>query len=367
MQTHCMLGSIVALLLSVQATAQREPRHLASPAIRTHSQTSKLDFFDSNLYRKTLEQLASAIQQRTGVSEQNPSNSYRLAASKPHCDEGSAVAIDTYADGRTYPGGATQMGFGANLAKTMQRMSELANGPTGAASLSNYSGARQKLALGAGLVQSVIAAAIHIVPPLVPPPAWTNQPLPCVPMVTGHNCFGAVMYPITLADFMMADVTDSMMDGYIASFPNTFASKVGKANDAVYKGCFASYMSLHCSSIFPRCTTGLDQDGVLPVASRAPPCLHLCIMPLVMCPGFWVGDVMGPCQMVAVPPVCTQAFFWNLWRLPPQYVSLDEANPFPVDCPTKGNATDAESLEDLHLYDAPELGSSPILSGTKKL
>ena len=77
------------------------------------------------------------------------------------------------------------MGFGANLAKTMERMSELAMGPAGAALISNFSGTRQKLALGAGLVQSVIAAAVHIVPPLVPPPAWTNQPLPCVPMVSG--------------------------------------------------------------------------------------------------------------------------------------------------------------------------------------
>merc|ERR1712194_552752 len=112
---------------------------------------------------------------------------------------------------------------------------------------------------------------------------------------------------------------------------------------------------------FPRCTSPFSQDGAVPAQSRAPPCLHLCILPLVMCPGFWVGDVMGPCQMVAVPPQCTQAFFWNLWRLPPQYVSMDEANPFPMDCPTEVNTTDAESLKDLELYDVPELESSPIL------
>ena len=35
-------------------------------------------------------------------------------------------------------------------------------------------------------------------------------------------------YPITLADFLIADVTDSMLDGYIGGFPNTYASKVGK-------------------------------------------------------------------------------------------------------------------------------------------
>ncbi len=29
----------------------------------------------------------------------------------------------------------------------------------------------------------------------------------------GHNCFGAVLYPITMADFTIADVTDAMLDG----------------------------------------------------------------------------------------------------------------------------------------------------------
>jgi hypothetical protein len=29
----------------------------------------------------------------------------------------------------------------------------------------------------------------------------------------GHNCFGAVLYPITMADFVIADVTDAMMGG----------------------------------------------------------------------------------------------------------------------------------------------------------
>jgi len=40
---------------------------------------------------------------------------------------------------------------------------------------------------------------------------------------------------ITMADFIIADVTDSMLDGIIAGFPNTYASKVGKTSDAMYK------------------------------------------------------------------------------------------------------------------------------------
>ena len=33
----------------------------------------------------------------------------------------------------------------------------------------------------------------------------------CLPL--GHNCFGAILYPITMADFMVADMTDGMLDG----------------------------------------------------------------------------------------------------------------------------------------------------------
>ena len=33
----------------------------------------------------------------------------------------------------------------------------------------------------------------------------------------------------------MADVTDSMLDGIIDGFPNTYASKVGKTSDEMYK------------------------------------------------------------------------------------------------------------------------------------
>ena len=43
--------------------------------------------------------------------------------------------------------------------------------------------------------------------------------------------------PITMADFLIADVTDRMLDGYIASFPNTYASKVGQTSDKMYKLC----------------------------------------------------------------------------------------------------------------------------------
>ena len=94
----------------------------------------------------------------------------------------------------------------------------------------------------------------------------------------GHNCFGAVLYPITMADFTIADVTDAMLDGtsladqlvlfrcrfvrhsgYIAGFPNTYAEKVGKTSDALYKGVAPT---LHETAL------GLDVFLVLQLVSR---------------------------------------------------------------------------------------------------
>lgn len=58
--------------------------------------------------------------------------------------------------------------------------------------------------------------------------------------------------------------------------------------------------------------------------------------------------------MISVPPVCTQAFYWNLWRLPPQYVTFDEAEPFPEDCPPPDTDEDGiDSSDDPALYDIP--------------
>jgi hypothetical protein len=179
------------------------------------------------------------------------------------------------------------------------------------------------------------------------------------PMVTGHNCFGAVLYPITMADFVIADVTDKMLDGYIASFPNTYASKVGKTSDKMYRSCFSSYMSMMCSSVFPRCTLPQSRDEPLPMGGRVPMCLHLCVLPLVACPGFWMEDLMGSCSMVSVPPMCTQAYFFNMWKLPPQYVTFDEAHPYPAKCPKEIAGYDAS--EDVELYDESPRSPSPIM------
>jgi len=144
----------------------------------------------------------------------------------------------------------------------------------------------------------------------------------------------------------------------IAGFPNTYSKKVGKTSDDMYKTCFASYMSMLCSSVFPRCMTPQSRDEPIPLGGRVPMCMHMCVMPLVMCPGFWMDDLAGSCSLVSVPPMCTQASYLNLWRLPPQYVDFDEANPFPTECPLDSPDVAAD---DVHLYDEPQLTESPIL------
>lgn len=143
-------------------------------------------------------------------------------------------------------------------------------------------------------------------------------------------------------------------------------------------------MSMQCSSVFPRCASPQSRDELVPAGGRVPLCLHLCILPLVACPGFWIGDIAGPCSMVSVPPMCTQAFYWNAAgrsnarsmrgalhsrageeRLPPQYSSFDEANPFPSECPKNDpGPTGMDSAEDPALYDDGAPLQSPILGDT---
>merc|ERR1712188_210667 len=105
------------------------------------------------------------------------------------------------------------------------------------------------------VLQTVAAIVATDVPPIIAPPAWNNMPFRCMPMVTGHNCFGAVLYPITIGDFILADVTDSAMDGIIASFPSYYRSHIGSTDDGTYQRCFNSFMSMQCANAFPTCTT----------------------------------------------------------------------------------------------------------------
>ena len=113
-----------------------------------------------------------------------------------------------------------------------------------------------------------------------------------------------------------------------------------------------------CSSVFPRCTTPQSRDDIIPIGGSAPVCLHMCVMPLVMCPGFWVNDLLDSCSSVSVPPLCSQAEFANVKRAPPQYASFDEAAPFSPTCPPAIGEGPGDGQ--LRLYDAEAFPESPI-------
>merc|ERR1719426_467386 len=107
-----------------------------------------------------------------------------------------------------------------------------------------------------------------------------------------------------------------------------------------------------CSSIFPRCTSPTSRNEPVAAIGRVPMCMHLCLQTLVMCPGFWVEDVLGPCQMVAPPPMCSMAIFWNVWLAPPQYISFEDSHPAPLECPSTDLSMEPVNAEnDYGLYD----------------
>jgi len=273
---------------------------------------------------------------------------HKVMPTSSHCDlrqpvfKGLQAGLEQVAP---YPGGSTRSP--GDFSKQMADLAAAVTGPGSGSAILPTVLAQQALAQGLGMVQTIIATIVELVPPMIPPPVWINQPLPCLPMVTGHNCFGAVLHPITMSDFVVADITDAMLDGLISGFPNTYATKVGKTSDKAYKSCFGAFMSMHCSSLFPMCTSPFSNS-----AMRVPMCFHLCILPLVLCPGLWLDDVIGVCSMVSAPPMCSQAVYWNTARAPPQYTSYDQANPFAKDCPSTLNAGSLEAMRsDLSLYE----------------
>jgi len=60
--------------------------------------------------------------------------------------------------------------------------------------------------------------------------------------------------------------------------------------------------------------------------------------------------------------MCTQAFYWNMWRLPPQYADFDDSHPFAQECPTYDLGSGQEpAAHDSSLYDVSSQPASPIL------
>jgi len=236
-QTHMalslvMLGRCLFLLLAGAVDAAKvlsvfkheKPSALEQRKIQQAFDATLAHFektFDYATYNASISQLEAA---------KNSYKEYARTSVSPHCDKGSSnpstAAVSHVTHMSAFPGGAMKSLFGSDLTKKAYDLSIGISSPAATGIVPAMALAQQGLMMGAGLVQSIVAAAVHIVPPLIPPPVWNNQPLTCAPMVTGHNCFGAVLYPITMADFVIADVTDSMLDGVISGFPNTYAASL---------------------------------------------------------------------------------------------------------------------------------------------
>ncbi|GAB64855.1 hypothetical protein PCYB_032660, partial [Plasmodium cynomolgi strain B] len=289
---------------------------------------SALSHFDVDGYSSFMQEV---IAQRRGSDELGEGKRWKGRSTRnahPHCDRG--VSIGVGAEGRgtprgvtrrgektagggggmtnvEYPGGAIRSAYGNNLSKWMKESLEDIESPASLKEPGLANMLIQSLTMVKGLIQSVASSVVDIVPPLIPPPVWINRPLPCLPMVTGKNCLGSILYPITAAEFVTADITDSTMNGIISSFPAKYASKVGKTSDAQYRLCAMAYLGMYCASLFPICWMPIG----LQVAETMSVCFPQCLATLIACPGFWIDDVEGPCSNASVPPFCSFSVFVN--------------------------------------------------------
>jgi hypothetical protein len=84
----------------------------------------------------------------------------------------------------------------------------------------------------------------------------------------------SVLYPITIGDFILADISDAALTGVVASFPSYYRSHIGATDgmlflsgvsygvvammfirngisDGTYQRCYSAYMSMQCANAFP--------------------------------------------------------------------------------------------------------------------
>jgi len=141
--------------------------------------------FDHRLFEKFRKKLSKgASLYRVTVTQ--PSFLSALPSHGSHCDKGSRAPLQiagSRASVAAFPGGISKR-MPPDFSKLLLDIA--ARGPPGGPNLAlPMALSSAALQMGMGLVQSVVAAIIHIVPPLIPPPVWINMPLPCAPMVTG--------------------------------------------------------------------------------------------------------------------------------------------------------------------------------------
>lgn len=247
------------------------------------------------------------------------------------------IPADTMAATKTeevtpFKGGASVGIKGMSLVSKVQAQLEKASGPAAAMVPGVAMLAKAALTQVKGVLQTVAAVVATDVPPKIPAPAWNNMPFPCMPMVTGHNCFGAVLYPITIGDFILADLSDAALTGVVASFPSYYRSHIGATDDGTYQRCYNAYMSMQCANSFPTCTTVQASQDEIPGLGRGPMCFLHCVATLIACPGMWVDDLEDICTHVSAPPVCSFAVYSK--AAPAQLRSADEGRSSSLNCPS---------------------------------
>lgn len=274
--------------------------------------------------------------------------------SQPHCDKGSWVSpAHTFGDQiAKFPGGSFRGKNAYDLVNWMGNMYKNVHTPASADAPGLQNMVVQMFQQVKGVIQTIIAIVVDIVPPFV-----VTQNLPCLPMLTGMNCLGSVLYPISATEFVTADITDSVMNGVISSFPAKYAAKVGRTSDAQYYLCATAYLGMYCASLFPICVTGNAN-----VRQTFPICFVQCLATLVACPGFWMDDIQTPCSNLSVPPFCSFSVFLNHSRIPPQYSTYDQSHMYPEGCPKYDPNLDTP----MDLYDKKELAESAIAKAAHK-
>jgi hypothetical protein len=136
-----------------------------------HSVSVRVARFDYEVYDKF------AAQFKQGQEYYKNSRAYKSYAympTLPHCDKGEvspvAVKAVTTTGMAAFPGGSVRKLFGLDMAKSTFSLASAAQGPAAAGLLAPATVAKTALGTGAGLVQGVMASAVSIVPPLIPPP-----------------------------------------------------------------------------------------------------------------------------------------------------------------------------------------------------
>jgi hypothetical protein len=180
-------------------------------------------------------------------------------------------------------------------------------------------------------------------------------------MTVAKNCYGAVNYPVTFSDFLLAKTTDASLQTVIESFPQLFDDRTKHLSYPyeVYVRCFQAYMSMQCASLFPTCTNIQSQQAFIPLLGRMPICMDLCLNVFKSCPGFLPADIQGPCSLPSpLPaPFCAFASYTREDAVPPP---IGSDTP-PPDCPPLDADSDLDDDEAPIETPVLDLGRLPIL------